>query len=121
MMTRTSYSSALAPLAGLLAVILSMLVIGPGANALVCGPSWSTVASGQHIKRPSAIATIASNDVWAVGSTRDTVHNVRTGAEHWDGSSWSEVPVPDVGTGENMLTGWMPWRAKTFGRLVILG
>ena len=95
----------LAPLAGLLAASLALLVVGADANGLVCGPSWSTVASAEHLRKPSAIATIASNDIWVVGSTKDTVHAIRTGAEHWDGSSWSQVPVPDVGTGENMLNG----------------
>src|SRR5215212_4311209 len=96
-MTRTAYFSVLAPLlVGFLAASLSLLVVGPGANGLVCGPSWSKVASSEHLRRPSAIATIASNDIWVVGSTQDTVHNVRTGAEHWDGSKWSQFPVPDV-------------------------
>jgi hypothetical protein len=95
----------LAPLAGLLAASLALLVIGSGANGLVCGPSWSTVASSEHLRRPSAIATIAPNDIWVVGSTKDTVHAVRTGAEHWDGSSWSQFPIPDVGTRQNMLNG----------------
>jgi len=105
MMMRTGYFRVLAPLAGLLAASLALLVMGAGANGLVCGPSWSTVASAEHLRKPSAIATIASNDIWVVGSTKDTVHAIRTGAEHWDGSSWSQVPVPDVGTGENMLNG----------------
>src|SRR5215217_1208817 len=105
MMMRTGYFRVLAPLAGLLAASLALLVMGAGANGLVCGPSWSTVASAEHLRKPSAIATIASNDIWVVGSTKDTAHAIRTGAEHWDGSSWSQVPVPDVGTGENMLNG----------------
>jgi hypothetical protein len=105
MMTRTGYYRVLAPLAGLLAASLSLLVVGPGANGLVCGPSWSTVASSEHIKKPRAIATIASNDIWVVGSTRKNEDLIRTGAEHWDGSSWSLSPTPDVGTGENMLNG----------------
>ena len=103
-MTRTGYFSVLAPLVGLLAASLSLLVVGPGANGLVCGPSWSTLASGEHLHKPSAIATIASNDIWVVGSTKEN-EAIRTGAEHWDGSGWSQVPVPDVGTGENMLNG----------------
>ena len=105
MMTRTGYFRVLAPLAGLLAASLSLLVIGPGANGLVCGPSWSTVASSEHLKKPRAIATIASNDIWVVGSTRKNEDLIRTGAEHWDGSSWSLSPTPDVGAGENALNG----------------
>jgi len=105
MMTRTGYYRVLAPLAGLLVAILSLLVVGPGASGLVCGPSWSTVASSEHLNKPRAIATIASNDIWVVGSTRKTEDLIRTGAEHWDGSSWSQIPTPDVGAGENALNG----------------
>jgi hypothetical protein len=105
MMTRTGYYRVLAPLVGLLAASFSLLLVGPGADGLVCGPSWSTVASSQHLNKPSAIATIAGNDIWVVGSTRDSANPVRTGAEHWNGSSWSQVPVPDVGTGANSLNG----------------
>jgi FG-GAP-like repeat len=104
-MTRTGYFSVLVALVGLLAASLSLLVIGTGANGLVCGPSWSSVASGEHILKPSAIAAVASNDVWVVGSTKDTTHAIRTGAEHWDGTSWSQVPVPDVGSSANQLNG----------------
>jgi len=89
MMTRTGYLRVLAPLAGLLAASLSLLVVVVGAKGLVCGPSWSTVVSAEHLRKPSAIATIASNDIWVVGSTKDTAHAIRTGAEHWNGSSWS--------------------------------
>ena len=105
MMTRTGYYRVLAPLVGLLAASLSLLVVGPGASGLVCGPSWSTVASSEHLNKPRAIATIASNDIWVVGSTRKNEGLIRTGAEHWDGSSWSQIPTPDVGAGENMLNG----------------
>jgi len=105
MMTKPGYLRVLAPLAGLLVASLSLLVVGPGAKGLVCGPSWGTVASSEHLKKPRAIATIASNDIWVVGSTRKTEGVIRTGAEHWDGTSWSQVPTPDVGAGENALNG----------------
>ena len=106
MITRTGYYGVLAPLlVGLLAAGLSLLVVGPGARGLVCGSSWSTVASGEHLRRPSAMAAIASNDVWVVGSTRDTPNQVRTGAEHWDGSGWSQIPTPNVGTVQDELNG----------------
>ena len=88
-----------------MAASLSLLLVGPGANGLICEPSWSIIASSEHLRKPSAIATIASNDIWVVGSTKDTAHDIRTGAEHWDGSSWSQIAAPDVGTGENMLNG----------------
>ena len=105
MITRTSYYRVLAPLVGLMAASFSLLLVGPDADSLVCGPSWSTVASGEHLNKPSAIATITRNDIWVVGSTRDTANPVRTGAEHWDGTSWSQFPAPDIGTGANALNG----------------
>jgi hypothetical protein len=113
----TRYAGALAAMAGALVavglLVLIMLMARPrpveasssGQNDLDAGPSWSTVASGAHLTRPSAIATIARNDIWVVGSVSDAVGEVRTGAEHWDGSSWSRVIVPDVGTGGGMLNG----------------
>ena len=104
-MTRTGYYRVLAPLAGLLTAGLLLLMVGPGAHGLVCEPSWSTVASGKHLNKPSAIATVASDDVWIVGSTKSDAHAISTGAEHWDGSGWSQVPVPDVGGGANALNG----------------
>jgi hypothetical protein len=68
--------SVIVVVAGLLAASLSLLVVGQSADGLVCGPSWSTVASSEHIKMPRAIAPIASNDTWVVGSTKDTAHAI---------------------------------------------
>jgi hypothetical protein len=104
-MRRTGYYRVLVPLAGLLAASLSLLVVGPGTHGLVCGPSWSTVTSGEHLTKPRAIAASDSSDIWVVGSTKKSSGNIRTGAEHWDGSSWSVSSTPDVGTGINMLNG----------------
>jgi hypothetical protein len=104
-MRRRGYYRVLVPLAGLLTASLLLLVVGPDTHGLVCGPSWSTVTSGEHLRKPRAIAAISSNDIWVVGSTKKSSGNIRTGAEHWDGSSWSVSSTPDVGTGINMLNG----------------
>jgi hypothetical protein len=69
-MTGTGLRGVLAPIVGLFVACFSLLLVGPGALGLVCGPSWGTVASDQHINKPSAIAAIASNDIWVVGSTK---------------------------------------------------
>jgi hypothetical protein len=128
----TRYAGALAAMAGALVavglLVLIMLMARPrpveasssGQNDLDAGPSWSTVASGAHLTRPSAIATIARNDIWVVGSVSDAVGEVRTGAEHWDGSSWSRVIVPDVGTGGGMLNGVDASGETTSGRSATL-
>jgi hypothetical protein len=104
-MRRMSRCRVAAPLVVLLAASLSLLVVGSGAQGLVCGPSWSMVASGEHLNKPRAIAAIARDDIWVVGSTQKNAAPIRTGAEHWDGSSWFSFPTPDVGAGENALNG----------------
>jgi hypothetical protein len=104
-MTGTGLHRVLVLMLGLFVAGFSLLLAGPGAIGLVCGPSWSTLASDQHINKPSAIATIANNDIWIVGSIQKPEHGIRTGAEHWNGSNWSRVPTPDVGNGANALNG----------------
>jgi hypothetical protein len=58
------------------------------------GGSWDVVptdpATGQATL--SDVWQVSSNDVWAVGSSWTGDRPV---AEHWDGSAWHDVPVPD--------------------------
>jgi hypothetical protein len=91
-------------LATVLAAGLSLLLAASGAHSLVCGSSWRTVPSVEEVKTPRAIAAIAKDDIWVVGSTT-APGTLRTRAEHWDGSSWSLFPTPNVGTGHNALIG----------------
>jgi hypothetical protein len=88
----------------LLAAGLSLLLAGSCSHDRVCGSSWSTVPSVNKVKKPLAITAIASNDIWVVGSTAGG-GPLRTAAEHWDGSSWSLFPTPNVGGGDNALHG----------------
>jgi hypothetical protein len=73
-------------------------------ESLVCKSSWRTVPSAEEVKKPLAVAAIAEDDVWVVGSTAGE-GALRTGAQHWDGSRWSLFPTPNVGTGDNALNG----------------
>jgi hypothetical protein len=41
-----------------------------------------------------AVSGVASNDVWAVGSSGDFVQVPLT--EHWDGAQWTVVPSPNI-------------------------
>ena len=120
-MTRTDRYRALA---SLLAASLSLLVAASCApdekqepkpernqgeqarqtESLVCRSSWRTVPSAEELKNPQAIAAIAEDDVWVVGSTTNEAAR-KTKAERWDGSSWSLFPTPNVETGDNVLTG----------------
>jgi hypothetical protein len=106
-LTRTVYPRVVAALlTGLLAAGLSVLLAVPDARGLECAPSWQTVPSAQELISPRAIAAIGENDIWVVGSKNTAAGpNPKTGAEHWDGSSWSLYPTPNVGVEDNVLNG----------------
>jgi hypothetical protein len=61
---------------------------------------WSSVANpdltGQGGGKLYSIAGTSSNDVWAVGSTNNSLLS-----EHWDGKNWSIVPTPNVSANSN--------------------
>jgi hypothetical protein len=44
------------------------------------------------------VAAVTANDIWAVGSGSS-----QTLIEHWNGSAWSVVASPNVGSGTNIL------------------
>jgi hypothetical protein len=68
------------------------------------GSAWSAVPTPSiAVTRASlvSLAALASNNVWAVGTTI-----AGTLVEHWNGSAWSVVPSPNpVGSTGNSLTG----------------
>jgi hypothetical protein len=67
------------------------------------GTRWSVVPSpnagnGQIVL--FGVTAIAPNDAWAVGFFVETLNGDRpqkTLTEHWDGTSWTVVPSPNVG------------------------
>ncbi len=74
------------------------------------GTSWSIVSSpnaGSGGNTLFSVAATSTNDVWAVGGFDATTNsNVsRTLIEHWDGTSWSIVSSPNVGTLGSSLAG----------------
>lgn len=71
------------------------------------GSQWKVVASpspGAFINGLSAIAAVSPTDIWAVGSEGPLQGPVDTLIEHWNGTSWSVVPSPNVGTYGNGLS-----------------
>ncbi len=74
------------------------------------GTQWSTTPSANtsitHTNRLLSVAAVSTDDVWAVGYSSvgtNTIGYANTLIEHWDGSQWSIVPSPNVGTRNNEL------------------
>jgi hypothetical protein len=70
------------------------------------GSIWDVVASPNDSSNDNTlfgVATVASNDVWAVGNAG----SLKTLAIHWDGASWSVVPTPafDPNASNQVLVG----------------
>jgi hypothetical protein len=100
-----------------LAAIL-LLPAAPAATALARairppGPSgWDVISSpnvGTLANELSSVTVVSKNDAWAVGTTQvipqgQAPHD-ETLIERWDGTSWSVVPSPNVGTDQNDLLG----------------
>jgi hypothetical protein len=51
----------------------------------------------------NAVTALASNDVWAVGTVLES--NWKTLILHWNGSTWSRVTSPNLGSAGNNLFG----------------
>jgi Phosphoesterase family len=75
-----------------------------------CNAGWQVVPSpsvGNLDNDLAAVSAASTTDAWAVGayypSTTPTV--LSTMAEHWDGTSWTEFQLPNVGLNENTLLG----------------
>lgn len=72
------------------------------------GTGWSIVPGSNPVMFNwlNGVAAASSNDVWAVGTDEASSTSAeRTLIEHWDGTGWSVVPSPNVGTGYNSLSG----------------
>ncbi|HEV3315899.1 MAG TPA: hypothetical protein VG488_02975 [Candidatus Angelobacter sp.] len=69
---------------------------------------WTVVSSPNASANDNVLAAVAANsasDVWAVGQFLPdaTPNTTNTLIEHFDGTSWSIVPSPNVGTHANAL------------------
>ena len=75
------------------AVVVGIVASTSPAGAVGAPGTWATVSSVPN-GGPAlyAIDAITTNDVWAVGQGSDYL----THAQHWDGSTWTRVPTPNV-------------------------
>ncbi|MFL5734562.1 MAG: hypothetical protein ACJ78Q_15365 [Chloroflexia bacterium] len=72
------------------------------------GVAWSVASNpnpSTYNNSLEGVAVVSANDVWAVGTYISPVGTNQTLIEHWNGSAWSVVPSPNVGTGQNWLWG----------------
>jgi hypothetical protein len=80
-----------------------------GKPVILTGSGWSVVPSpsiGILDNNLTAVSGGSANDVWAVGSYVPSSSGVLAAmAEHFDGTSWTELPLPNVGPNENSLLG----------------
>ena len=67
---------------------------------VVASPNSST---SPIVSSLNGVAVISADDVWAVGTYRNTAGADRTLIERWDGTAWSIIPSPNVGNGGNYL------------------
>ena len=70
------------------------------------GTKWSIVPSpnvGSNNNFLNSVTTVSANDVWAVGTSTNNSKNDRTLTMHWDGTQWSVVSSPNVGSQTNDL------------------
>jgi hypothetical protein len=69
------------------------------------GVSWSIVPSpnppGAFANFLYGIEAVSANNIWAVGSTQESIE--QTLALHWNGSAWSVVPTPNIGFFHNNM------------------
>lgn len=68
---------------------------------IVPSPNMGGTGTPNHL---NAVSAAGPDDVWAVGYAHQNAVS-RPMAMHWDGRSWTIVPVPDPGAGHSVLSG----------------
>lgn len=70
-----------------------------------CDAGFHTVASpnGTGNNYLISMSAVSANDVWAVGNSTTAGGVDQTLAEHWDGTSWTIFPTPNIGSLNNDL------------------
>lgn len=65
------------------------------------GSTWTQVDSpnpGSDANYLQSIWAVSPDDIWAVGTTKDDWTTPEPFIVHWDGTAWTHVPAPGVGT-----------------------
>jgi hypothetical protein len=68
------------------------------------GTAWTAqVIQAKNGQEMFGVSADAPNDAWAVG--QQSGDPIKTFATHWNGTNWTSVETPNVGTGNNHLNG----------------
>jgi hypothetical protein len=81
-----------------------------GKPVSLTGSGWVVVPSpsiGNSDNNLAAVSAASATDAWAVGSyyAPSNTNVLNAMAEHFDGTRWTEFPLPNVGLNENSLLG----------------
>jgi len=91
----------------MIGAVLLALLLAPAVAQAQAAP-WTVVPSPNASPGNNelhAVASVSANDVWAVGTSENTLGNSQTLILHWDGTAWSIVPSPTTGMVEGNLFG----------------
>lgn len=95
----------------LIIIVITIILVRTGAEAASasgCG-KWNLVASPNVGSRMNGLAAVAvvpgTKNAWAVGSYANGNGTSRTLIEYWNGTQWSIVASPNVGSFDNFLYG----------------
>lgn len=88
----------------LIATFISLLAAGVASAARYTSMK-SSEPSDVTNRVMSATTAISASDIWAVGYSFTSSSIPQTLTEHWNGSHWSIISSPNIGTGDNYLTG----------------
>jgi hypothetical protein len=97
-----------------LKVNLCLCLVAAALLALLLAPAVAQAAAWTVVQSPNAtpgnnelqaVASVSANDVWAVGTSENTLGNDQTLILHWDGTAWSIVASPTTGMVEGNLLG----------------
>ena len=77
--------------------------------SMSCPSAWNVVPSpsiGNMDNNLAAVSAGSATDAWAIGSYIPSNNAIlQAMGEHFDGTSWTEFPLPNVGPNENSLLG----------------
>jgi hypothetical protein len=95
------------------------------------GTQWQIVQSPSPSARYNTlygVSPVSLTNVWAVGYDVNTSQVTQTLIEHWNGTQWSVVKSPNVGTNSNFLAGvaavstsnvWAVGASNNFGQTLV--